>query len=224
MMFQPTPFYHEIYGSIFPDLLRSREPFVSFLPDRANSYYTVTADNMPRFTLVLHQVNLPTYHFSDYLQVSLATTNHVRNTNLIPRQPSYPVNQIDNSYQQLFTNHIVDNTNRTNSNLYALEGNVNSTKTQLEPRKRNKKNSIVELPAISEVNEAVPSGSNSQPQPSTSSVDDKLDLSQMDKEQFWQTLKNMLFGSNEEQIKNEIEQEFLIKQQLQDNNKFNNNY
>lgn len=220
MMFQPTPFYHECYGSIFPDLLKAREPFVSFLPDRTNSYYTVTADNMPRFTLVLQEVNLPIYHSSEFLQVGLATTNQVRNTltSLVPRQPSYPVNQSDNSYHQVFSNNIVDNTNRTNNNLFALEGNVNSTKTQLEPRKRNKKISIVELPDISEVNEAVPSCSNSQPQPSTSSVDDKVDMNQMDKEQFWQTLKNMYFRY-EEQIKNEIERDFMIIQQLTDNNK-----
>lgn len=37
-----------------------------------------------------------------------------------------------------------------------------------EPRMRNKKNNIVELPAISKVNEAVPGCSNSQPQPLTS--------------------------------------------------------
>lgn len=218
LVFQPSPFYHVIYGTVFHDLLRARESFMTYLSDRTNSYYTITAGNMPPFTLVLQEVNLPIYHFTEFVQVRLASTDLTKSTST-SLVPSYPVNnyKTDRSYYPYGTNNIEDNTNRAANNVLSLEYNVNSTQTQSQPRKKNKKSTIVELPAD---NEAVPGCSNSQPQPSTSSVDTSVfDFNQFDNPLFWQTVEKSLHA-----FEKQTEWDFLKNQQFMDSNKFNNNW
>ncbi|XP_066251416.1 uncharacterized protein [Euwallacea similis] len=65
--FQPSPFTYTTYGTIFPCLLRAREPHVDHRGSTSSSLYTVVFDQMPHFTLILHQVNLPTYQCSRHI-------------------------------------------------------------------------------------------------------------------------------------------------------------
>ncbi|XP_066141586.1 uncharacterized protein [Euwallacea fornicatus] len=65
--FQPSPFTYTTYGTIFPCLLRARGPHVDHKKSASSSLYTVVFDQMPHFTLILQQVNLPTYQYSRHI-------------------------------------------------------------------------------------------------------------------------------------------------------------
>ncbi|KAF7274414.1 hypothetical protein GWI33_012922, partial [Rhynchophorus ferrugineus] len=55
ILFQPSPFSYDTYGTQFPQLLQ-------LLPTELNrKYFTASLDHMPTFSLILHQVNLPLY-------------------------------------------------------------------------------------------------------------------------------------------------------------------
>lgn len=61
IMFQPSPFFYETYGTHFPKLLQARVRFGPTPKDIKQTFYTVLVENMPPFTLVLQCVNVPIY-------------------------------------------------------------------------------------------------------------------------------------------------------------------
>ncbi|KAL1516733.1 hypothetical protein ABEB36_000601 [Hypothenemus hampei] len=64
IMFQPSPFFYQTYGSIFPKLLKTRANLARLPAESIQSFYAVAAEEMPHFTLILQHVNLPTYQYS----------------------------------------------------------------------------------------------------------------------------------------------------------------
>ncbi|XP_050300957.1 uncharacterized protein LOC126739352 [Anthonomus grandis grandis] len=76
VMFQPSPFFHENYGTFFPRLRQARTTSMNCYQQFNHGFFTVSIENMPHFTLIIQCVNVPLHNMY---------TNLVTNANLAHR-------------------------------------------------------------------------------------------------------------------------------------------